>query len=54
MIDLKQQKNKWQLYINSIFCTKCRDGTKHLLIGDNREDVYIYGDNALDERFFIY
>ena len=42
------------LYIKEIFCTKCRDGTKHLLIGEHQDDVYLMGDNTLDERFFIY
>ena len=42
------------LYTEPIFCTRCRDGTKHLLIGENREDVYWLGDSSLDERYFIY
>ena len=41
------------LYIEN-FCPKCRDGTKHLLIGENQEDVYWLGDSYLDERYFIY
>lgn len=42
------------LYTEPIFCPKCRDGTKHLLIGEHREDVYWLGDNTLDERFYNY
>ena len=42
------------LYITEVFCTKCRDGTKHLLIGENEEDVYLMGDIMLDERFYNY
>ena len=42
------------LYTEPIFCHRCRDECKHLLIGERREDYYIYGDNTLDERFFIY
>ena len=42
------------LYTEPIFCPRCRDGTKHLLIGEYREDRYIYGDSNSDERFFIY
>ena len=42
------------VYTEPIFCPRCRDGTKHLLIGENREDVYLFGDNSLDERYFIY
>ena len=42
------------LYTEPIYCSFCRDSTKHLLIGENREDVYLMGDNTLDERFFIY
>lgn len=41
------------LYTNPIYCPRCRGGTKHLVIGD-REDIYIYGNNNLDERYFIY
>ena len=42
------------LYTDPIYCNRCRDECKHLLIGENKEDRYIYGDNTLDERFFIY
>lgn len=42
------------LYTNPIYCYRCRDECKHLLIGENREDVYLYGDCGLDERYFIY
>ena len=41
------------LYTNPIYCPKCRDGTKHILIGD-QADTYIYANSNLDERFFIY
>lgn len=40
------------LYIE-LHCSRCRDSTKHLLIGQHKEDVYIYGDSFLDERYFI-
>ena len=40
------------LYTNPIHCSFCRDETKHILIGDNREDVYIYGNILLDKRYF--
>ena len=42
------------LYTEPIYCTKCRDGTKHLFIGEHREDVYQFGSDNLDERYFIY
>lgn len=42
------------LYTDPLWCHKCRDECKHLLIGERKEDVYIYGDGNLDERFFIY
>ena len=42
------------LYTEPIWCSKCRDGTKHLIIGENKEDVYLFGNNLLDERFFDY
>ena len=42
------------LYTEPIYCSRCRDECKHLLIGEHKEDQYIYGDNTLDKRFFIY
>ena len=42
------------LYITELYCPRCRDDTKHLLIGEHIEDVYWLGDNSLDERYFIY
>lgn len=40
------------LYTKPIFCPKCRDGTKHLFIGEHKDDVCLYGDTMLDERFY--
>lgn len=40
------------LYTEPIYCQKCRDGTKHLLIGGHKDDVYLFGDNTLDERYY--
>ena len=37
-----------------LHCSRCRDSTKHLLIGEHKDDVYLMGDSSLDERFFIY
>ena len=42
------------LYITGLYCSHCRDGTKHLFVGEHKEDVYIVGDSGLDERYFIY
>lgn len=42
------------LYTEPLFCSRCRDGTKHLLIGEHADDVYLMGDSSLDERYFIY
>ena len=42
------------LYTDPLCCPRCRDGTKHLLIGENPEDRYLMGDTFLDERYFIY
>ena len=58
--NLHQVKSKYvsisddDLYTEPLWCHKCRDECGHLLIGERREDVYIYGDGNLDERFFIY
>ena len=40
------------LYTEPIWCGKCRDETKHLFIGEHPEDVYLYGDINLDERYY--
>lgn len=37
-----------------LYCPRCRDETSHILIGKYREDVYLYGNMNLDERYFIY
>jgi hypothetical protein len=42
------------LYTEPIFCSRCRDGTKHLLIGEHKEDVYLFGDITLDDRYYKY
>ena len=42
------------LYTNPIYCNRCRDECKHLLIGEFKEDVYWLGNNMLDERYYIY
>ena len=39
------------LYIEE-YCPKCRDETKHLLCGENKEDVYIYYNVNLDPRIY--
>lgn len=41
------------LYIK-LHCPRCRDVTNHLLIGEHADDVYIYGNANLDERFYNY
>ena len=40
------------LYTEPIYCNFCRDSTKHLIIGEYKDDVYLYGDSSLDERFY--
>jgi hypothetical protein len=40
------------LYTTKIYCSKCRDGTKHILIGENKEDIYVFGNINLDKRYF--
>jgi len=42
------------LYITELNCPRCRGGTKHLFIGEYRDNVYLVGDSSLDERYFIY
>ena len=42
------------LYTELVWCTRCRDGTKHLFIGEHKDNVYLYGDITLDERFYNY
>lgn len=42
------------LYTEPLFCPRCRDGTKHLVIGEHKEDIYLYGDCTLDDRYYSY
>ena len=44
---------KEDLY-NTFWCGECEDEVKHLWVGDNIEDKYLYYNPCLDERFFIY
>ena len=36
-----------------LYCDKC-GRSRVLYLGDNKDDFYIYADNFLDERYFIY
>ena len=40
------------LYTDPLKCPRCRGKTKHLLIGEHKEDVYWLGDSTLDERYY--
>ena len=42
------------LYTEPIACNCCKNKTKHLMIGQYKEDVYLLGDSTLDIRYFIY
>lgn len=42
------------LYTKPLFCPKCRNDTKHLLIGEHQDDVYLYGNANLDIRYYEY
>lgn len=42
------------LYTKPLFCPRCRDGTKHLVIGERKEDFYLYGNCMLDNRYYSY
>ena len=42
------------LYTEPLWCHRCRDECKHLLIGEHKDSVYLVGDCSLDERYFIY
>lgn len=37
-----------------MWCSKCGGESDHLWVGNEPEDIYLYGDNSLDKRFFIY
>ena len=39
------------LYTIPIYCHRCRDECKHLLIGDKQEDIYVVGDNQTFPNF---
>lgn len=36
------------------WCEKCKRISSHLWVGNEPEDKYLYGNNYLDERYFIY
>lgn len=42
------------LYTEPIFCPRCRESTKHLVIGEYQDGIYEAGNTFLDERYFIY
>ena len=42
------------LYTKPIPCNGCKNKTKHLVIGQHKEDVYLLGNSNLDIRYFIY
>ena len=37
-----------------LHCPRCHDEVNHLFIGKYTDEVYLYGNANLDERFFIY
>lgn len=39
------------LYIEE-YCPRCRDGTKHLWCGEQKEDVYIYYNVNVDPKYY--
>lgn len=39
------------LYIEE-YCPKCRDETRHIWCGENREDVYIYYNVNVDPKYY--
>ena len=38
----------------TIECEHCRDETNHLWVGENSEDLYIYGNLNVDPRYYKY
>ena len=40
------------LYTEPIYCSRCRDGTKHLLIGPDKYEIYANGNILLDKRYY--
>lgn len=47
----KVQLSEDNLYIYE-YCHRCRDETKSLWCGENREDVYMYYNANLDLRYY--
>ena len=37
-----------------LICIKCGKIATHLWVGNDPTDFYLYADNYLDERYFIY
>ena len=52
-ITLEKAKQKYHFLLNEHICEKC--GNKYsLYLCDNLNDIYIYADSFLDERYFDY
>ena len=51
-------KEKIRVNIEEMFvelrCPRCRGETQHNWVGDDPEDVYLYADVNLDERYYKY
>lgn len=47
----KIRDNSENLYIK-IECPKCRGETKHVCVGEHKEDVYLYGNLNVDPRYY--
>lgn len=41
------------LYIY-LYCPECKGGTKHLDVGEHRDDVYVYGNMSLLGDYYLY
>lgn len=42
-----------KLYVASV-CARCGEYGNNLNCGDKEEDIYIYADPVLDERYYMY
>lgn len=49
---VRRKYNSDEVYIESV-CPSCGHN-KVLILGENKDDIYLYYDSMNDERYFIY
>jgi hypothetical protein len=50
-VDIRKYDIEDDIYIR-MKCIKCHNNTAHLRCGEQYEDIYLYYDNTLDQRYY--